>query len=377
MAVACMTTSAFATIDWAGNVWPLHGSAHLPTGPISVYAQVYKLGVTDAPGQGPDISAMLYYTPEGGAQDSAACVYQGDVGNNDEYTADVPQSALLGVSWVDVTVIFTDHTDGSTFEVTGDQQGNPPPLRYNITNATPNDIDVTFTLCMSGEVTDSPPCVIGSAPEIGSWGTGVVMAPEGSHADLYTVTVTFAAGSNPNFEYKYKRDFGGSGPCGDWEPAGNRPVTLPTDGTTAVVLDVDSWNNLPMGCGLGTVLNEPKEVCFQVCMEAVPYTGNTCVTGSTNQLTNWGDGVVMTDLGQMLYEACVTWPAGTPIQTIEFKFKKDDCQTWESVPNRTVELNNDSPATQTLFHSFDDSGGTCGTVSVEQQSWGRVKGMYR
>jgi Starch binding domain len=370
MAVACLTGSAFATIDWAGNVYPLDGSAHLPTGPITTYAQVYKSGVTDPAGQGADLSAVLYYTPEGGAQQSVAMTYLGDVGNNDEYTADIPQAALLGVSFVDVTVVFTDASDGSDFEVLGDQNGTPPPLRYNVTDATPNDVDVTFTLCMSGTATMGDPCVIGSAPEIGAWGTGVNMSLVSG--ELYEVTVTFAAGSNPNVEYKYKKDA-----CIDWESVGNRAITLPTDGTTSVVLGPDSWNNAPIGCGLGSTLDAPKEVCFQVCLEAVQWTGGTCVIGSSNELTNWTTGVAMTEISPSLFEVCVTWPAGTPIQTIEYKFKKDDCNTWEGVANRTVLLDNSSPATQTVFHTFDDTAGTCAAVSVEPSTWGHLKGMYR
>jgi len=372
VAVACLSGSAFAAIDWAGNVYPLDGSAHLPTGPITTYAQVYKAGVTDPMGQGADLSAILYYTPEGGTQQSVAMTYLGDVGNNDEYTADIPQAALLGVAYVDVTVVFHDASDGSDFEVLGDQNGTPPPLRYNVTSALPNDVDVTFTMCMSGTPTAGDPCVIGSAPEIGSWVTGVNMVPEGSDPELWTVTVTFAAGSNPNFEYKYKADA-----CATWEFVGNRLVSLPTDGTTTVVLGVDSFNNAPIGCGLGTTLDAPKEVCFQVCLESVMWTGGTCVIGSTAELTNWTTGVAMTEISPSLFEVCVTWPAGTPIQTVEYKFKKDDCGTWEGVPNRTVDLNNDSPATQTIFHTFDDTPGTCGVVSVEPSSWGHVKGMYR
>jgi len=368
----CVTGSAQATIDWAGNVWPLHNSNHLPTGPIDVYAQVYKAGVTDPGGQGADISAVLYYTPEGGSQQTAAMTYNGDVGNNDEYTAAVPQSALLGVSYVDVTVIFTDATDGSTYEVTGDQNGNPPPIRYNITNALPNDVDVTFTLCMSGNSTAGAPCVIGSAPEIGSWGTGVSMVPEGSHPDLWIITVTFAAGGNPDFEYKYKRD-----DCTDWEFVGNRAVSLPTDGTTSVVLPVDSWNNSPLGCNLGDVLTEDKTVCFRVCMNQVPNTGGVCVTGSTSELTNWGNGVPMAEISAELFEACVVFPAGTPVQDVEYKFRKDDCQTWEGVPNRVVTLDNNSPSTQIVYHNFDDTPGDCGPISTDDRSWGAVKGMYR
>ena len=37
--------SAFAVIDWAGAVWPTDGHTVVPTGPIDVYAQVFKTGV--------------------------------------------------------------------------------------------------------------------------------------------------------------------------------------------------------------------------------------------------------------------------------------------------------------------------------------------
>lgn len=369
---AVTTSSAWATIGWAGNVWPLHNSNQAPTGPLSVYAQVWKGGVTDAMGQGADISAVLYYTPQGGSQQAVPMTYQGDVGSNDEYTAQIPQVDLVPGSYVEVTVIFTDETDSSTFEVTGDQSNNPPPLRYNVTNVLPNAVDVTFTMCMSGTATAGAPCVIGSAPEIGSWGTGVTMNPEGSHSDLWTVTVTFAAGSNPNFEYKYKKDA-----CNDWEFVGNRVVALPTDGTTAVMLGVDSWNHSPLGCDIGEVLSAAKEICFRVCLSEVGYTGGTCVIGSPSQLTGWTTGVPMSVIGPDYFEACVTFAAGTPVQNVEYKFKKDDCATWEGIGNRSIMVDNSSPVTQILSHNWDDGPGACGTVGVEPTSWGRLKTQYR
>ena len=52
--------------------------------------------------------------------------FLGDNGvSNDEYTAQVPQAALAGAAWVDVTVVFDDASDGSQYEIQGDQAGNP------------------------------------------------------------------------------------------------------------------------------------------------------------------------------------------------------------------------------------------------------------
>jgi hypothetical protein len=370
LATIGMTTNAQATIGWAGNVWPLYGASVVPTGPVTVYAQVWKGGVTDSGGQGADITAELRYTTDIAPMVAVAMVYNGDVGNNDEYKGDVPQAALVGATWVDVTVIFTDTTDNTTFEVTGDQQGHAPPLRYNVVNVTPNAIDVTFTLCMSGTATNGAPCVIGSAPEIGTWGTGVNMTSLGG--ELWQVTVTFAAGSNPSFEYKYKKDG-----CSDWECCGNRPVTLPTDGTTSVVLPPDSYNYAPIGSGLGDTLTEPKVWCFQLCARDIldpPF----CVIGSVAELSNWGTGVTMAPIGPHTYQLCIEFPVGTPVPlNVEYKYKKDGCNTWESVGNRTFTVTNANPPVQTLFDSWDNLPLACDPVGVEPATWGNIKGLYR
>lgn len=371
VACMCMAPNAWAAIGWAGNVWPNHGANVVPTGPVDVYAQVWKGGVTDSPGQGAGITALLYYTTDIAAQQSVAMTYNGDIGNNDEYTAQVPQAALVGASWVDVTVVFTDQTDSTTFEVLGDQANNSPPFRYNVVNVLPNAVDVVFTLCMSGTPTNGPPCVIGSAAPIGTWGTGVNMNNIGG--ELWQVTVTWPAGSNPSFEYKYKKDG-----CVDWEGVGNRPVTLPTDGTTLVTLPTDSWNNQPIGCGLGNVLDADREVCFEICMDGVDNTGDVCVTGSSGNLTNWGSGVVMASLGGGRYRVCVTYLAGMPIPiNVEYKYRKDGCSTWEGTGNRSFTIDNSSPPTQTRQDTWDNVPRDCTAVGVESADWGTLKTLFR
>lgn len=370
--LACLAAAgnAWAVIGWAGNVWPLNGASVVPTAPVDVYAQVWKGGVTDAAGQGAGIAAELRYTTDIAPMQTVAMTYNTDVGNNDEYTAQVPQAALVGATYVDVTVIFTDLTDMTTFEVTGDQQGTPPPLRYNVVNVLPVNVDVTFTMCMSGTPTSGAPCVIGGAAPIGNWGAGVSM--NYVNTELWTVTVTFPAGSNPYFEYKYKADG-----CTNWEYVGNRGVTLPTDGTTAVSLAQDSFNNQPMGC-TGQSLDADKILCIQVCLEGVENTGGVCVIGNRPELTGWTTGVPMTMIGANLYQACIVIPAGEPVPvSVEYKFKKDDCNTWEGVGNRTLTVDNASPAEQTLTSTWDNGPGTCAPVPANTESWGAIKKNYR
>ena len=372
MLALATAVSAFAAVDWAGNVYPNSGAAVVPTGPVNVYAQVYQAGVTDAPGQGADITAVMFYTTDIAAQVALPMAYLGDNGaSNDEYTAQIPQSALAGAAWVDVTIIFTDVL-GEDYEVSNDQAGNPPPFRYNVTNVLPNDVNVTFSICLSGAATAGDVCVIGSAAEIGTWGTGVNLTNVGG--ELWEGTVTFLAGGNPNFEYKYKKDG-----CASWEGVGNRLVTLPTDGSTDYQIpQVDSWDNLPIACGLGSTLEQDKVVCFQVCMAGVETLGGVCVTGGLAALSGWGDGVPMTMVAADLYQACIIIPAGTPVpQSFEYKFKKDDCATWESTGNHAFSVDNASAAETTLTHSWENGVGVCDPVGVERATWGATKSLYR
>jgi hypothetical protein len=372
IAVAMLAAGqSLASVGWAGNVWPNAGSAQVPTGPFSVYVQVWKGGVTDAPGAGADIAVQMVATNNIGGTYTTAVPYFGDVGSNDEFSTQVPQSLLLGASTVTVDFTVTDLTDGSTFTAINDQAGHTDPLTYNIVSVLPVNVAVTFTMCMSGEATSGAPCVIGSAGVIGGWGTGVSMTQV--NGDLYNVTVTFPAGSNPNFEYKYKKDG-----CNSWESVGNRAVTLPTDGTAAVTLANDSWNNLPMGCDQGTVLTETKEVCFQVCVDAVGTTGGVCLIGSPGDLSNWTTGVPMTQIAPGLYQVCLNFEIGRacPIP-VEYKFKKDGCSTWEGVGNRTFTVDNSLAASTTFTHNWDDGSGACAVVGTDAESWGALKSMFR
>jgi len=363
--------SASAAIGWAGNVWPNSGASVVPTEDLNCYVQVWKDGVTPGEGQGAGIEVQCDVVTANGSWTLAAG-YQGEVGNNDEYTVAIPQAYIVGSSYVQVWFKVHDTTDDTWYEGTNDQAGVAPPQTYTVVDVLPNDVDVLFRICMSGEPFTGGPCVVGSASEINSWGAGVAMTQV--DGDYFEVIVTFLAGHNPSFEYKYQKDG-----CSVWEGAANRPVTLPTDGTTYVELPVDSWNNLPMGCGLGNILEEDKVVCFRVCMDGIENTGDVCVIGSTDYLTNWGTGVPAIDIGGGLFQACVTFPAGIAIPLpVEFKFKKDGCSTWESVGNRTITVDNTLEGMTISTVNWDDNEfGMCEVIGTEESSWGSIKTLHK
>jgi starch binding protein with CBM20 domain len=372
VALLSVAGNALAVIGWAGNVWPNNDASIVPTQALDTYCQVWKDGVTNLPDAAADIVAVCEVSIDGAAAVSVATVYNGEVGSNDEFTAQIPVTMLSGAATAQVHWKFHDLTDDTWFEGTNDQAGNPAPQIYNVVDVTSTAVNVTFTLCMSGEVTTGVPCVIGSAPEIGGWGTGVNMT--NVSGELYEVTVEFPAGSNPTFEYKFKKD-----DCANWESADNRVVNLPNDGVTVeLVLATDSWDNRPIACGLGNTLEEDKVFCLQVCMDGVETLGGVCAIGGVDGLDNWVAGTAATLIGPDLYQVCVPFSAGMAIPlTVEYKFKKDACDTWESVGNRSFVVDNTAAAETTITSTWDDGPGSCGVVGVEETSWDALKSLYR
>lgn len=247
---------------------------------------------------------------------------------------------------------------------------------------TPNDVTVTFTVCLEGTgegTSNGAVCVTGGAEVLGDWGNSQTTTPPdltNSEGSLWTVDVTFPTGTPTTVEYKYKKDG-----CSDWEQSGNRTLTLPTDGSTTMVQDPDSFNQVtPIGCGLAATLSTEKTVCFQVCLDGVDHTGGSCVIGNIALLGGFTNGLPLVEIGQNLYQHCVTFPAGTTLP-IEYKFQVDDCTTWESLTddpfaNRVLDLTDASPAMQTVTSVWNNGDGNCSVVSDEVSTWGTVKARY-
>jgi hypothetical protein len=239
-------SSAYAVIGWSGNVWPCNNGTYAENGNIDVYIQVWKQGVTDQPGQGPDISATLFYKQEGEANyQSVQMVYNVDVGNNDEYKGTIPSSALQGgVREVFECVVY-DQSDGTSYGGGGDQCSNLPPFYLNITPATRIDVTVKFRLCLSdGAETTGDVCVTGDHNELTNWGNGVLMFRPcpGPSPKYYEVEVLFPAGSNPSVQYKYRKDG-----CSTWEGTGNHTCVI-DDSSSYQVLPIDGWEYVNPDC---------------------------------------------------------------------------------------------------------------------------------
>ena len=235
----------------------------------------------------------------------------------------------------------------------------------------PNDVAVTFTLCMSGTPPNWAPCVAGYELPTGEWISSHTM----THVitDRWQLTITLPAGRDSYLEYGYMRNV-----CTEWETVSHRVVNLPTDGTTSANLPMDSWNNAPMGCGFGQTLQEAKGVCLRLCTAGLPSPGGFCVMGSEVSLGSWIGNRPLDPIGADVWQTCISFPAGLEVpRTIEYLFTRNGCSTLESIPRRTFVIDNSSPVNQILASGWNDAPWGCSTVPVHPEVWGSVKQLYR
>jgi hypothetical protein len=131
------------------------------------------------------------------------------------------------------------------------------------------------------------------------------------------------------------------------------------------------------------VTSQDVTVRFHLCLAGdVTTSGDVCVTGNHASLTDWGDGVPMVlscpTLSPKLYQVDVLFPAGSN-PSIEYKYKKDDCQIWESTGNHSFTID-DSGAFQDLWvDGWEYATPDCPDcpTATEPVYWGTIKALYR
>lgn len=237
LALLSIASTAMGAVGWCGNIWPNNGVAYTSADNIDTYVQIWKDGCT-GPDFGPcaDLEAYLYYRCVGDVDfTEVPMTFNGFVGNNDEFTGQIP--AGHGCAEVEYYIKVVDTTDMT--ECYGqDQAGNDPNFILPITAVLAQDVTVTFTLCLTeGVETAGNVCVVGAGDELGNWSAGIVMnqpCPVVS-PKLYSVDVMFLAGSNPYREYKYQKD-----DCTTWEGTGNHSFNI-DDSMPTMTLPIDGW----------------------------------------------------------------------------------------------------------------------------------------
>jgi hypothetical protein len=84
------------------------------------------------------------------------------------------------------------------------------------------------------------------------------------------------------------------------------------------------------------------------------------------------------DLSPKLYEVTVTFAAGSA-PFVEYKYKKDDCQTWEGTGNRPLTIDDSAPTQIMPPDVWEFLATECPDCAspVEDTSWGTIKSIFR
>jgi hypothetical protein len=163
-----------------------------------------------------------------------------------------------------------------------------------------------------------------------------------------------------------------------------------TDMTTYEGCKDQAQNDPPFKLNITPALNQDVLVYFRLCLppEGDPDydsdPGDVCVTGDATPLSDWGSGVVMArpceEYSPMYYEIGVLFPAGSN-PAIQYKYRKHDCQDWESVGNRmaTIDDSSGSYLIPWIDHWNNYAGDDCPLcgVGTEDATWGRIKQIHK
>ncbi|MFH1865883.1 MAG: carbohydrate-binding module family 20 domain-containing protein [Candidatus Eisenbacteria bacterium] len=168
----------------------------------------------------------------------------------------------------------------------------------------------------------------------------------------------------------------------NWDQDTGANVSFHSDGVNPVTFTYDMSNNTT-GVSTQVVTQQDVTVTFTVCLpDSIDSFFDVCITGSHASLTNWGFGILMGQpcptLQPKLWTVDVMFPAGSD-PFVEYKYKKDDCQTWEGTGNRPLTIDDSAP-TQTMAPDVWEFLATeCPDCSspVEDTSWGTIKSIFR
>ena len=345
-----LASVAYAEIGWSGNIWPNSGSNQTNGDDITVYYQMWKDGVTPGDGPGDSLTATIYYKKSDETTFvSTAMDYLGEVGNNDEYNAIIPNTYFGSGDTIHFYCEGYDSTDG-TYSYGTDQNNNGPfdadyPGEYYIVGGIQQDVTVTFQVDLSVVGPIEPVSVAGT---FNGWTSGAdTLSPQGD--EVYAGDVTFAAGSNPTQEYKFVNG-------GNWEDAiGNRQLEI-DDSSPTMVLPVVYFNdNNP-----ADYTDQDVTVTFNVdvfdSVNAGYVFDSLGIYGSESPL-DWSFGVINNPLLEIevdsLWSGNVMFPEGT-YRYINFKLGRNG-QDLEAGfgENHSFEID-DTGTSQTVFVVYGD-----------------------
>jgi len=257
--------AAYASIGWAGNIWPCQYVSYTDNASINVYVQVWKGGCTDVPGPCADVSATLNYKRASeGSWHQAAASFNTDIGNNDEWYATIPSSATEAGDPMQYYFDVFDLSDNTQFPPPVCTQCEcEPPYAVTITPATEQDVTVVFRVDMACLEFDQFSAGVFVAGDFQGWNACTTPLSDPDNDEIYEGSVVFPAGSNPTIYFKFNRS--GTDGC-QWEnDIGNRSLLI--DDTQPVnIMTVVPWDDWDCCTPSGPAeITGPGSYCVTVC----------------------------------------------------------------------------------------------------------------
>ena len=225
----------------------------------------------------------------------------------------------------------------------------------------------------------NPPIVAGDMQsELGGadWDAGdpvnTVMS-DGDNDGIWELTAVIA----PEADYQCKVVLNNN-----WDQDTGANVSFHSDGVNPVTFTYDMSNNTT-GVSTQVVTQQDVTVTFTVCLpDSIDSFFDVCITGGHSSLTNWGFGILMGQpcptVQPKLWTVDVMFPAGSD-PFVEYKYKKDDCQTWEGTGNRPLTIDDSAPTQIMPPDVWEFLATECPDCAspVEDTSWGTIKSIFR
>ena len=142
-------------------------------------------------------------------------------------------------------------------------------------------------------------------------------------------------------------------------------------------------NQPPFTLNITSATRQDVTVRFRLCLTAgVETSGDVCVTGGHTALTNWGNGVVMSKPCEVTspkyYEVDVLFGTGSN-PSVDYKYKKDACGTWEGGGNHNFVIDDTAPVQILWVDGWEYNNPDCASCAtpVNSSTWGQIKALYR
>jgi len=217
-----------SSIGWGNLQWP--SDTQIVEGVITdtIYGQVWMYGVTGDAGQGMGITAELGYGADGSTPGDDwtwfDTVYNGDVGDNDEYMGNL-SGMLEGLYDYTYRYIY----EGDDIWYYAAEIGN-----LTVTATTPEEVNITFAVDMQYQEVAAEGVHIAGSFQDPVWDPAATEMLDDDMDMVYTITLPLMSGTYYEFKYVNGNAWGS-------DEANNRNITVPDADSVLTTVLFNDW----------------------------------------------------------------------------------------------------------------------------------------